>query len=392
MANNLLGDLLNTDGLTQPSGIGDLLGGITDTLTNILTPSGGAPVADVVNTISDLLAGTGSADGGLLGNLFENSLTGAGLSDLDGIGLTDGGNAITLDLGGVEIGILPDNGGIVTVDGNGILGGTGDMTDLGGLLGEGGLLNLTGLVGENGLLDLGGLLGQVLDLVGGIDIGVHAGGDGDVDPATFDVTQFGTDGRDTFLVDPAKSTYIDGKGDLDVVNFATSDTGFAFAVGSHAVAFEKGDTLYYFDNVERVKFTEGTLYLDTGAGENAGSAYRLYQAAFDRTPDSEGLAYWIKHLDDKKSDLNAVADSFLHSPEFVRTYGTDQTVSNSQYVDLLYTHTLGRQSDQSGYDYWVNKLDTHQTNRGDLLAFFSESDENQAHVAPSIADGIWLAA
>lgn len=141
--------------------------------------------------------------------------------------------------------------------------------------------------------------------------------------------------------------------------------------------------------VERIVFTDGMLAFD--AEGNAGQAYRLYQAAFERVPDNEGLSYWTDRLDSGTTSLNAIADSFLHSPEFVGTYGTVDTVSNARFVELLYLHTLGRDYDQEGFEYWVSRLDNNQTNRGDLLAFFSESDENKAQVANAIDEGIWYA-
>ena len=141
-------------------------------------------------------------------------------------------------------------------------------------------------------------------------------------------------------------------------------------------------------SVERVKFDDGTLALDFEG--NAGQAYRLYQAAFDRVPDTEGLGYWIGRLDSGTTSLKAVADSFLQSPEFVKTYGTQETVSNAQFVELLYRHTLDRNYEQEGFDYWVERLDGGHTNRADLLAFFSESDENVASVSPVVQNGVWF--
>ncbi|WIJ26574.1 DUF4214 domain-containing protein [Devosia sp. RR2S18] len=148
---------------------------------------------------------------------------------------------------------------------------------------------------------------------------------------------------------------------------------------------EGTDTL---TSIERVEFRDGTLALDISG--TAGEAYRLYQAAFDRVPDNEGLRYWIGRMDEGDTTLVDIADSFLHSPEFVRTFGSEQTVSDADFVGLLYTHALGREHDQSGYNYWVGKLGDGETNRRDLLAFFSESDENKAQVFDTISDGIWL--
>ena len=137
---------------------------------------------------------------------------------------------------------------------------------------------------------------------------------------------------------------------------------------------------------ERVVFTDGVLATDIDG--NAGQMYRLYQAAFDRTPDHSGLGYWIRELD-KGIKVAAIAESFLASDEFQKTFGTQDTVTNSRFIDLLYTHTLGRQYDQGGFNYWVGKLNANETNRSDLLAFFSNSDENKLKVAAQVEDGIW---
>ncbi len=204
--------------------------------------------------------------------------------------------------------------------------------------------------------------------------------------------KYGTDGNDLFLSDAAIKSYV-GFGGTDTLEFEGPRSRYDISVdaqGNGVVENSLTQVAWSVSSIERLSFLDGTLAFDLD-GE-AGQAYRLYQAAFDRVPDLEGLTYWIGRLDSGTTSLNAVADSFIHSPEFIRTYGTPQTVSNAQYVELLYNHTLGRISDREGFNYWTNKLDTHQTNRGDLLAFFSESDENHARVEPDINDGIWFLA
>ena len=49
---------------------------------------------------------------------------------------------------------------------------------------------------------------------------------------------------------------------------------------------------------KRLEFSDGTLALDIDPGDTAGQAYRLYQAAFARTPDMAGVAY---HMNDMES-------------------------------------------------------------------------------------------
>jgi hypothetical protein len=205
-----------------------------------------------------------------------------------------------------------------------------------------------------------------------------------------DSIKYGTNGNDIFAADSSVQTFV-GYDGTDTVTFSGSRAQFGVSVdhsGNGSVENSSTHTVWSLSSIERVSFFDGALAFDIEG--NAGQAYRLYQAAFDRIPDVEGLSYWIGRLDSNTTSLNAVADSFIQSQEFVSTYGTTETVGNASYVELLYNHTLGRVSDQEGFNYWVNTLDTQQTDRGDLLAFFSESDENFARTEPAIHDGIWF--
>lgn len=139
-------------------------------------------------------------------------------------------------------------------------------------------------------------------------------------------------------------------------------------------------------SVERLGFSDGNLAFDLDG--NAGEAYRLYQAAFDRNPDVVGLGYWIDELDAGKGDLAWVANNFIISEEFKSTYGTPASVSDEAFLRLLYSNVLDRAPDAAGFDYWTNELD-RGFGRERVLASFSESVENQGNVAAEIHDGIW---
>ena len=117
----------------------------------------------------------------------------------------------------------------------------------------------------------------------------------------------------------------------------------------------------------------------------AGKAYRVYQAAFSRTPDQGGLGFWIYAMDQGAS-LNSVASGFMASDESKAKYGANP--SNDSFVTSLYTNVLHRQLDQGGYDFWVGNLNNRAIYMPEVLAFFSESDENKAQVADAIANGI----
>lgn len=143
-----------------------------------------------------------------------------------------------------------------------------------------------------------------------------------------------------------------------------------------------GVTRSYVD-VERFVFRDVAVAVDIEG--NAGKAYRLYEATFDRQPDKSGLGYWIKQLDDGAS-LESIAANFLLSAEFRETYGS--SVSTRDYVYNLYENILGRGPDQGGWDYWVSQVDTGTLNRAEVLMNFSESPENQLAVIGDIQGGI----
>jgi hypothetical protein len=134
-------------------------------------------------------------------------------------------------------------------------------------------------------------------------------------------------------------------------------------------------------NVERLQFSDKTVALDIGG--NAGESYRLYQAAFNRTPDKAGLGFWIDAMDGGQS-LKDVAANFIGSAEFHQLYGDHP--NDAQYVEALYQNVLHRAPDAAGYDFWLHALQLAP--RAEVLVNFSESAENQTQVIGAIANGI----
>jgi subtilisin family serine protease len=104
----------------------------------------------------------------------------------------------------------------------------------------------------------------------------------------------------------------------------------------------------------------------------AGEVYRLYQAVFDRLPDSCGFAYWVG-LRRAGTSLDAVAGSFTRSAEWQQRFGARPTPE--ALVDALYRNVLGRAGDPSGRAFWVGRLRAGASTSS-VLVGFSESAEN----------------
>lgn len=182
---------------------------------------------------------------------------------------------------------------------------------------------------------------------------------------------------------------VDGGAGTDFMSYTGKKTNYEIVFTSSGVNIsgaEGNDTL---TNVERLRFTDGVTAVDING--NAGQAYRLYQAALDRTPDERGLAGWIKFMDEGGALVN-MAQQFIDSQEFKTKYGA---LDNSKFVNQLYLNVLDRNGEAAGIAGWVNGLANGLT-RADVLKGFSESAENQANVIGQIKNGIpylewWLA-
>lgn len=177
---------------------------------------------------------------------------------------------------------------------------------------------------------------------------------------------------------------LDGRGGLDTVVLAASRFRSTISRNGDTVLVSDGagaegnDTL---SNVERVQFTDMNVAFD----EVAAAAYRLYQAAFDRKPDVQGLGFWIAHADLGLS-LRDTAWNFVASEEFRQKYG--ENLSDSGFITALYANVLHRAPDAEGFAFWGDALARGVVSRHVLLADFSESQENQIQVAGSIQNGI----
>jgi hypothetical protein len=159
-------------------------------------------------------------------------------------------------------------------------------------------------------------------------------------------------------------------------NIARTSTGYV--VRSNTVG-----TIAIPTNVKRLEFADKLVGLDIDG--NAGQVYRLYQAAFGRKPDPEGLGFHIDAIESDGVTLSRVAQNFINSPEFLSRYGA---LNSTQFVKQLYHNVLHRDPDPAGLSYHVGNLDRGALTRAQVLIGFSESPENQAQVLGDIQNGI----
>lgn len=206
----------------------------------------------------------------------------------------------------------------------------------------------------------------------------------------------GNDGDDIIYGDSGNDILIGGRGNDAVYGGDGFDTAIFqnTARNSTLELREDGTVVVLYDTqfgefdtfaeVERVVFSDRKLAFDTDG--NAGKAYRLYQATFDRTPDEDGLGFWITALDNGLN-INDISQQFVESNEFQSMTGLNPT--SDVFVNAMYNNVLQRDADQIGQAYWQEQMDNGMS-RADVLLEFSESAENIGITSHAVDDGIWF--
>ena len=96
---------------------------------------------------------------------------------------------------------------------------------------------------------------------------------------------------------------------------------------------------------------------------------RIYNKILDREPDTDGMTYYNDLLVNNSLTGAQIGYNFIFSEEF-----TDRSLSNGDYVEVLYNTFMDRSSDADGKAYWVNFLD-NGVSREFVFKGFVESSE-----------------
>ncbi|HEY5800456.1 MAG TPA: DUF4214 domain-containing protein [Burkholderiaceae bacterium] len=192
-------------------------------------------------------------------------------------------------------------------------------------------------------------------------------------------------GHDT-LMGGAGNDLLSGGAGKDVARYAgaRADYSITQTPSGYIIADSKGkEGEDFLAGIERVQFGDSITSLARDV--TVDQAYRIYQAAFNRTPDAGGLGFWIREMDNGMS-LLSVAQQFVDSQEFRDMYGQNPTTT--EVVTRLYNNILHRAPEEGGFKFWVNELDQKLQTLPSVLMSFSESPENQAALIGVLDKGV----
>lgn len=187
-------------------------------------------------------------------------------------------------------------------------------------------------------------------------------------------------GSNDILIGGAGDDQLDGGAGNDVAryvggrdNFEITRTATGLTIRDRTSA-EGVDTV---SNVEQLRFADMNINLGiaalskTIAAKDLQLLEELYVAFFNRVPDADGLGYWIGQLK-AGSSINNIAESFYGAAVyFSNLTGYTATMTNDEFVKIIYRNVLGRSGATAPPDadvqYWSNELATGHATRGSLI-------------------------
>lgn len=136
-----------------------------------------------------------------------------------------------------------------------------------------------------------------------------------------------------------------------------------------------------YQNPSLIKFVDKWTSFDIDGA--AGQVYRLYQAAFNRTPDLPGLGFWIA-ANQNGRDVLGIASDFVVSAEFKTLYG--DSPANLTLINAFYNNVLHRDGEKAGVDWWIAQMSNGAPANGVLFGF-SDSPENKTNLQAAMQSG-----
>ncbi|WP_447553451.1 DUF4214 domain-containing protein [Vreelandella sp. EE22] len=188
---------------------------------------------------------------------------------------------------------------------------------------------------------------------------------------------FMADGGDGYPL--GEGSYLDR---VDLVEAYTLDGQFDFAAkGTEQDAFAEYMGAMYSETPfseaetpvgEDTRIQNLAFRDDAVLSEAVDPLLRLYDAAFDRDADGQGLGYWLDISQD--FGLDDIAHGFINSQEFQQR---NPNIQNDAFIDLMYSNVLEREADAAGKQYWLDEM-AGGADKATVMLGFVESQESMS--------------
>lgn len=155
--------------------------------------------------------------------------------------------------------------------------------------------------------------------------------------------------------------------------YTISRSGSSYSV----VSLSSGATTAVPAGTTSIKFTDFTVNLGiadkskTIADADLKALIELYVAFFNRTPDADGLSYWIDQFKGGASIEQIANTLFAAAVQYSSLTGYTSTMSDADFVRTIYKNVLGRTGSTApttaDVNYWAAQIASGTLSRGGLV-------------------------
>lgn len=198
----------------------------------------------------------------------------------------------------------------------------------------------------------------------------------------------------------ATNNTINGGAGVDTVVAAGARSAYSIIKSTNGYQLRDNhgtDGLDTLTSVEKIRFTDMTIDLTVGANattissSNLKTLEELYVAFFNRVPDAAGLNYWITQYKNGQG-ISSIAESFYSAAvQYSNLTGYSSTMTNADFVRVIYKNVLGRSGSSAPPDadvnYWADQLAQGKETKGTLVTTMLGS----AHTFKGNATWGWVA-
>jgi hypothetical protein len=215
---------------------------------------------------------------------------------------------------------------------------------------------------------------------GGNDVVGSAGGNDILDGGSGNDTVVGGIGNDSLSGGTGSDVIQGGRSDQGAWNFKVGANG-TLAANHELAVFAPGTS----ENVatSELDLAHAGLSFANVASARLVDVALVYDAVFGRAPDLSGINFWAAN----PVAIKDIAAYMLQSSEWASS-GTG-ALSDTAFVEKVYTQALGRAADDAGLAFWTGKLAGSAAapalSRAEVLTSIALSDEHRAHATG--ADG-----
>ena len=176
----------------------------------------------------------------------------------------------------------------------------------------------------------------------------------------------------------ASASVTSGPSGTQVTLTATPENGYRFtswqvvsggvSISNNSFAIGNSD-VEIRANFEQIPVTPPPQSTGTTEGGVAGFVERLYTIALGRASDPTGKQNWIDAITQRGETGAGAARGFLFSPEFL-----NRQCSNEEFVSILYRTFFNREPDQGGFNAWVNALNNGASKQEVIEGFINSTE------------------